>query len=67
VEATKSKLLTTEELAKYLGVPIGTIYRWRTMGTGPPAMRVGRHLRFRKDEVDAWLETRRIPPPEWHD
>lgn len=29
-------LLTSEELANYLQVPIKTIYEWRTNGTGPP-------------------------------
>lgn len=48
--------MTTEELADYLGVPVATVYQWRTKGTGPRAIKVGRHLRFRAADVDAWLD-----------
>lgn len=42
--AALEPLLSTEELADYLGVPVKTIYEWRTGGHGPCAVRVGRHL-----------------------
>jgi excisionase family DNA binding protein len=42
-------------LESYTGIPLRTFYQWRTHGYGPPAYRLGRHLRFRKDEVDQWL------------
>jgi excisionase family DNA binding protein len=51
-------LWTTGELADYLGVPVNTIYTWRKTGQGPPGYRVGRHLRFHRDEVEKWLRTR---------
>jgi excisionase family DNA binding protein len=51
-------LLSTEQLARFLGVPVKTIYQWRYRGEGPPAYRVGRHLRFRWPDVRAWLEER---------
>ena len=41
------ELLTTEDLARICGVPIGTIYRWNHLGTGPTRIRcvqqLGRH------------------------
>lgn len=49
-------LLSTKQLAAFLGVPVKTIYQWRYRGVGPPAYRVGRHLRFRWKDVGAWLE-----------
>lgn len=48
-------LLTPEDLAAYLGVPKATVYKWRYEGTGPPACRVGKHLRYRAADVEAWL------------
>jgi excisionase family DNA binding protein len=54
-------LLSTAELAKFLGVPVNTVYVWQTRGGGPPGYRVGRHTRYRSDEVLAWLEQRRLP------
>ncbi len=49
-------LLTSEELAGLLKVPVATLYRWRYQGTGPTAIRVGRHLRYRRRDVIAWLD-----------
>jgi predicted DNA-binding transcriptional regulator AlpA len=39
-------LLRIETLAQYVGVPVVRIYRWRTKGKGPCAVRIGRHLKF---------------------
>jgi excisionase family DNA binding protein len=50
-------LLSIDTLAEYVGVPVVTIYRWRTEGKGPCAVRIGRHLRFALSDVRAWLET----------
>ncbi len=52
-------LLSVAELAAYLGVPQATIYWWRSRGEGPPGFRLGKHLRFRPFDIEAWLETRR--------
>lgn len=51
-------LLTTEEVADLLRVPVTTVYNWRTRGEGPPGLRVGRHIRFRREDVDAWIRDR---------
>jgi excisionase family DNA binding protein len=56
-----SPLLSSEELAKFAGVPVNTVYAWQSRGNGPPAYRVGRHTRYRQDEVLAWLELKRRP------
>jgi excisionase family DNA binding protein len=53
------ELISTEQLARFLGVSVNTIYAWRHRGEGPPAYRVGRHNRFKPQEVLAWLEGRR--------
>jgi excisionase family DNA binding protein len=51
-----SNLLTPQEVADYLRVPVQTLYRWRYLGTGPRAALVGRHLRYRRADLDKWLE-----------
>lgn len=50
------RLLTLPELAAELGVPRSTIFRWRRLGDGPVGIRLGRTLRFRRSDVDAWLD-----------
>jgi excisionase family DNA binding protein len=49
-------LLTTRELADYLGVHVQAIYDLRSDGRGPVGIRVGRQLRYRTADVRHWLE-----------
>jgi excisionase family DNA binding protein len=39
-----------------LGIAVHTLYRWRHKGDGPVGYRVGRHVRYRREAVEAWLE-----------
>jgi excisionase family DNA binding protein len=50
------RLLTVPELAEYLAVPTSTIYQWRYLRKGPPGFRIGRHVRYRRSDVDEWIE-----------
>lgn len=52
-------LLDVEEVARALNVPVRTVYSWRSSGHGPTGFRVGRHLRFRQRDVEAWIEQQR--------
>lgn len=49
-------LIDPPTLASELGVPLATLYQWRHEGKGPKALKVGRHLRYRRKDVDAWLD-----------
>jgi excisionase family DNA binding protein len=49
------RLWSVEDVADYLGVPVETLYRWRKVKYGPPAGRVGRHLRYDPADVRAWF------------
>ena len=57
----KEKLLTIDELAKYLQLSRRTIFRMLKRGE-LPAFKVGKHVRFRWDEVDKWLHQNRMSP-----
>jgi excisionase family DNA binding protein len=50
-------LMTVGEVAGMLRVPLSWIYA-RTSGSGEqlPYLKVGRHLRFRRSAIEAWLE-----------
>lgn len=50
--------LTTEEVLDYLQVNLRTVYRLIKAGT-IPAVRVGRQWRFRRADLDAWLDGQR--------
>ncbi|MGH2719700.1 MAG: helix-turn-helix transcriptional regulator [Actinomycetota bacterium] len=57
--APLERLLSVDELAELLGVPVNTVYRWRYRGEGPQAIPVGRYLRFDPADVSRWLEKRK--------
>ena len=50
--------VTSEEICKYLRISANTLTRW-IADRGMPGQRVGRSLRFKVSEVDAWI--RRTP------
>lgn len=52
---TADSVITLQELAQRLGVTVQTLYDLRSQGRGPNGFRIGRQLRFRTAEVDAWL------------
>jgi excisionase family DNA binding protein len=52
------KLLTQHQLSSELEVSLRTLERWRQQGTGPAFIRVGRSPRYRRADIDAWLEQR---------
>ncbi|MEU6705770.1 helix-turn-helix transcriptional regulator [Streptomyces wuyuanensis] len=53
-------LATAQEVADYLGVPLATVYVWSCRGGGPRLIKVGRHLRARWSDVEAWLDAQTI-------
>jgi len=55
----KDELLTARGLAAELKVGMRTLKRWRRTGTGPPFVRLGRTVRYRRSDVDAWLKQQR--------
>ncbi len=56
VEAGVDPLWDTPTTAAFLGVPEGTLDQWSYRGIGPPFSKVGRHRRYRQQDVDAWLK-----------
>ena len=53
---TLQQMMTPDEVADLLQVPLATLYGWRYKGTGPPSVRIGRHLRYSRTDVERWLE-----------
>jgi len=50
-----AELWSIQDTAEFLRVPIGTLYQWRHRRLGPPAFKVGRHLRYDPAVVRAWV------------
>jgi excisionase family DNA binding protein len=54
MQTEHDQVLTIDELAAYLKVSKSTLYKLAQEGN-VPGQKVGRHWRFRKDTIDAWL------------
>ena len=54
----RNDLLTTAEAAAYVGLSPRTFERYRVTGEGPPYLKVGRLVFYRRTDLDAWLENK---------
>lgn len=59
---TDYNLLNTAELAELLHASKRTVIRWRQERIGPPWVRAGGKVLYRRSDVDQWLERRRVEP-----
>jgi excisionase family DNA binding protein len=51
--------LTQREVAEQLRLPVRTVEDWRLTRSGPPYLKLGRHVRYDRDELLAWIGERR--------
>ncbi|WP_166845093.1 helix-turn-helix domain-containing protein [Isoptericola sp. BMS4] len=50
-------LLTPQEVADLLRIPVRSLYVQRSAGRPtPPGVKIGRHLRYRLADVEAWID-----------
>lgn len=67
IRLLRGEWLTTEELARVLGVDCSTVRRWRTSRPvqGPPFVQVSERVTmYSAFDVEQWLRSRRIDPSE---
>lgn len=48
----------TARTSEYLGLSMSTLEKARVYGTGPKFLRLGRAIRYRRCDLDAWLAAR---------
>ncbi|WP_233625243.1 AlpA family transcriptional regulator [Actinoplanes sp. ATCC 53533] len=49
------EILTLDEVAQLLKVPVGTLRKWRTDGEGPKGFRAGEYIRYRRSAVEQFI------------
>ena len=54
-KSVRTQIMTTKEIAKYLGVHEMTVYRWLKKGV-LPGFKIGGRWRSKKDILDSFLE-----------
>jgi len=52
------RLLNEHEVAALLGVAVATIRRWRLIRQGPKYIKVGAMVRYKPEDLEAWLDSR---------
>jgi excisionase family DNA binding protein len=54
-----SPMLAAQDAARYLGLAAQTLAKMRVEGTSPPFFKLGRRVLYQREELDAWLATKR--------
>ena len=49
------ELMTLDEVAAHLKVPVATMRKWRVEGKGPAGFRIGKYIRYRRSTVEAFI------------
>lgn len=57
-DSNTDPLIAPPSLAAELGVPESTLAQWRYLGRGPRYLKIGRHVRYRRSDITAWIETK---------
>ena len=56
MDENQPAVMTVDEVAEYLRIPRGSVYKLAQRGR-IPCQKVGRHWRFRKERIDEWLDS----------
>ena len=51
-------LLDEKQLARALNISVASARRWRMLHQGPRYLKVGASVRYRPEDLDAWLASR---------
>jgi excisionase family DNA binding protein len=58
--ADPRELLTEKDAARVLSLSNRTLQTWRVRGAGPPFVRAGRAVRYRRSDLDEWVSTQTV-------
>jgi excisionase family DNA binding protein len=58
METIEEHALSPRKGARYLGISEATLRLWRAQAKGPRFFRAGKLIRYRKADLDEWIEER---------
>jgi predicted DNA-binding transcriptional regulator AlpA len=53
-------LVTEHEVARVTGLSVASVRRWRLFRQGPKFLKIGAAVRYKPEDLDAWLESRPV-------
>ena len=59
VKHLDKEFLTINDLCELLSVTPKTVHSWRYRGIGPASFKAGKHVRYKRSDVEAWIEESR--------
>ncbi|WP_421876552.1 helix-turn-helix transcriptional regulator [Pacificispira sp.] len=60
----ETNLLSTEEAAGELGFSAHTLENWRCLNKGPKFIRFGRQIRYRRRDLERWINIHAVATSE---
>ena len=51
-------LLNEHDVARITGLSVASVRRWRLLRQGPKYLKLGASVRYRAEDIAAWLESR---------
>ena len=55
---TIDNLLNEYDVARITGLSVASVRRWRLLRQGPKYLKIGAAVRYKPDDITAWLESR---------
>jgi predicted DNA-binding transcriptional regulator AlpA len=55
---TLKELLAEHDVARITGLSVASVRRWRLLRQGPRYLKIGSAVRYRVEDISAWLESR---------
>jgi predicted DNA-binding transcriptional regulator AlpA len=58
ISNTLEELLTEHDVARVTGLSVASVRRWRLLRQGPKYLKIGAAVRYKPEDISAWLESR---------
>jgi len=55
---TLETLLTEHDVARFTGLSVASVRRWRLLRQGPKYIKIGAAVRYKAEDLSSWLESR---------
>lgn len=56
--STLEALLTEHDVARVTGLSVASVRRWRLLRTGPRYLKISSAVRYKPEDLKAWIESR---------